>query len=60
MKKRMISLLLAVAMVISLLPSTILRADAVPASQPIISVEEVWGASGSTVEVDVNITGMRG
>lgn len=60
MKKRMISLLLAVAMVISLLPSTILRADAVPASQPIISVEEVWGASGSTVEVDVNITGNPG
>lgn len=58
MKKRIISLLLIAAMALSLLPATVLRADA--ASQPVISVEEAWSAAGSTVEVDVTISGNPG
>ena len=58
--KRIVSLVLAIALIISILPSTILRVDAVSASQPIISVEEVWAASGTTVEVGVNISGNPG
>ncbi len=60
MKNRIIAMLLIVAMMISLAPSTILEVFAAPASQPIISVEDVWAASGSTVEVNVAISGNPG
>lgn len=55
MKKRIISLLLVAAMAFSLLPPTVLHVNAASASQPIISVEEVWAESGGTVEVNVEI-----
>jgi len=60
MKNRIIAMLLIVAMMVSLMPSTILEVFAAPASQPIISVEDVWAASGSTVEVNVAIAGNPG
>lgn len=60
MKKRFISILLIVAMIVSLIPSTILEVYAAPTDQPIISVENVWTASGSTVEVNVEISGNPG
>ena len=56
MKKRIVSILLIVAMVISLIPSTILGVFATSTSQPIISVENVWAAAGSLVEVNVEIS----
>lgn len=60
MKNRIIAMLLIVAMIISLAPSTILEVFAAPATQPIISVEDVWAASRSTVEVNVAISGNPG
>ena len=60
MKKRIMFILLIAAMVILLIPSTILRVSATPTSQPIISVENVWAATGSTVEVNVTISGNLG
>ena len=60
MKKRIMSMLLLVAMVVSLIPSTVIGVFATSASQPIISVEDVWAASGSTVEVNVTISGNPG
>ena len=60
MKNRIIAMLLIVTMMVSLMPSTILEVFAAPASQPIISVEDVWAASGSTVEVNVAIAGNPG
>lgn len=60
MHKRIISMLLVIAMAMSLIPSTIFTANAASASQPIISVEEVWAASGSAVEVEVKISGNPG
>lgn len=60
MCKRIISMLLIVAITVLLIPSTIMRANAVSVPQPTISVEEVWSASGSAVEVDVVISGNPG
>lgn len=60
MKKRIIAMLLIVTMMVSLMPSTMLEVFAAPASQPIVSVEDVWAASGSTVEVNVAIAGNPG
>ena len=60
MKKRIIAMLLIVTMMVSLAPSTILEVFAAPTSQPVISVEDVWAASGSTVEVNVAISGNPG
>lgn len=60
MKNRIIAILLIVAMMVSLAPSTILEVFAASTSQPIISVEDVWAASGSTVEVNVAISGNPG
>ena len=60
MKNRILATLLIVAMMISLASSTILEVFAASTSQPIISVEDVWAASGSTVEVNVAISGNPG
>lgn len=60
MKNRIIAMLLIVAMMVSLAPSAILEVFAAPAVQPIISVEDVWAASGSIVEVNVAISGNPG
>lgn len=60
MKKRIASMLLVVAMLVSFIPSTVFGVFAASASQPIISVEDVWAAAGSAVEVNVTISGNPG
>ena len=54
MKKRFLSLLLALMMVFSILPVDMV-ANAADASATIVA-EEVWAASGSRVEMKVDIT----
>lgn len=60
MKKKMVAVLLIIAMVTAMIPSTLLRASAASTAKPVISVDEVWAAAGSTVEVAVSISGNPG
>ena len=55
MKKRIISLLLAVAMVVSIIPSNLTMAAPVE-STAVLTVEESWANPGETAEVDFIIT----
>ncbi|MBE6583078.1 MAG: hypothetical protein E7648_07435, partial [Ruminococcaceae bacterium] len=55
MKKRIISLLLAVVLIISMLPGTIVSA-ATTESTAVLTVEEPWSNPGGTVDVNLVIT----
>lgn len=52
MKKRIISMLLVLSLVISLVP-TVSAAEPLPT--PIFSAENVWAAAGSTVQVNIDV-----
>ncbi len=55
MKKRVISLLLAVVLIISMLPGTIVSATTTE-STAVLTVEEPWSNPGGTVDVNLVIT----
>ena len=55
MKKRIISLLLAVVLIVSMLPGTIVSA-ATTESTAVLTVEEPWANPGGTVDVNIVIT----
>ena len=55
MKNRIIAMLMAIVMTISLVPSMLLNASAADVSGPTFSVESTWAVAGSTIEVNVNI-----
>ena len=54
MKKRIVSLLLAVVLIVSLLPETIVSATTTE-STAMLTVEEPWASPGGTVEVNLVI-----
>lgn len=54
MKRKLISLLCVVVLLLSLLPSNVFAVTSNTES-PVIAVENVWGSSGQTVEVNVSI-----
>ena len=60
MKKRMVSLLLTVALLLSLFPSFAVHSEAAATSDTIFAVENAWAAAGTTVQVnmDTAITGI--
>ena len=61
MKRRLIFLLLAAAMLFSaVLVVSAENTVAENAETPVIAVQEVWGEAGTTVEVNVTITGNPG
>lgn len=61
MKRRLIFLLLAAAMLFSaVLVVSAENTVAENAETPVIAVQEVWGEAGTTVEVNVTITGTPG
>lgn len=54
--KRMLSLLLTIALLISLIPTGVFAADTVQDSaKPVITVKDAYGKAGATVNVDVVI-----
>ena len=60
MKKRIISLLLAVVMLFSMVPFATAAAVAEDQSSAVISLPDIWAAAGATFDVDVTITGNPG
>lgn len=61
MKHRIAFLLLAVVMALSMLSVSSMNAEAtVSADTPVISVEKIWAASGSTVELNIHIVNNPG
>ncbi len=59
MKKRIISLLCVIVLVLSMLPVNALAAEE-SAGTPTVSVEQMWGTSGQTVEEDISIANNPG
>ena len=59
MKKRIIGLLCVIVLVLSMIPVNALAAEET-AGTPTVSVEQMWGTSGQTVEVDINIANNPG
>lgn len=60
MKKRIVSMLLVVVMLLSMVPATASAAAETQAAEAVLSLPELWSASGSTFEMDVKITGNPG
>lgn len=66
MKKRIISLLLALTFMLSIVPSFGITASATSSdvtsieSEAVITVEEIWGNPGKTVDLDLILTGNPG
>lgn len=66
MKKRIISLLLALTFMLSIVPSFGITASATSSnvasieSEAMITVEEIWGNPGKTVDLDLILTGNPG
>ncbi len=59
MKRRLISMLCVVVLFLTMLPLNVYAATEVTGT-PVVSVEQVWGIRGQTVEVDISIVNNPG
>lgn len=57
--KRMLSLLCAIALVLSVFPGVVFAVEE-STGTPVVSVEQTWGTSGQTIEVDVSVANNPG
>lgn len=60
MKKRMVSLLLVLAMLLSMCPSFVVHSHAAETNGTIFAVENAWSAVGSTVKVNILVENNTG
>ena len=60
MKKRMVSLLLVLAMLLSMFPSFVVHSHAAETNGTIFAVENAWSAVGSTVKVNILVENNTG